>query len=154
MSKSTAYIKMNFSDDFGNCESSIYKMIAWVFCRAEQGSDEDEALAKMKKLSKTARRNGYQILGETLLVGDLCRAQQFVCGVAGRFVYADCIITNTINSIAGSYESAFNMVDFLRATDTKLIVPMFGQLRVIENSVAILGAMQTGEVVDTPQRMF
>ena len=44
MSKSTAYIKMNCSDDFGNCESSIYKMIAWVFCRAEQGSDEDEAL--------------------------------------------------------------------------------------------------------------
>ena len=150
MAKSTAYIKMNFNDDFGNCEKAIDKMIAWVFCRA----DEDEALAKMRKLSTKAKRNGYQILGETLIVGDVCRAQQFVCGVAGRFVYADCIITNTINSIADGYENAFDMVDFLKALDMKLIVPMFGQLRVIENSVAILGAMQTGEIVDQPARVF
>ena len=154
MAKSTAYIKMNFNDDFGNCEKAIDKMIAWVFCRAEQGADEDEALAKMRKLSTKAKRNGYQILGETLIVGDVCRAQQFVCGVAGRFVYADCIITNTINSIADGYENAFDMVDFLKALDMKLIVPMFGQLRVIENSVAILGAMQTGEIVDQHARVF
>lgn len=154
MEKTTAYIKMNMGDNLCDSERSSDKPIAWVFCRAEQSSDEDEALAKMKKLSIKAKRNGYQILGETLIVGDVIRAQQFICGVAGRFVYADCIITNTINSIADSYESAFDMVDFLRALDMKLIVPMFGQLRVIENSVAILGAMQTGEIVDQPARVF
>ena len=76
----------------------------------------------MKKLSIKDKRNGYQILGETLIVGNVYRAQQFVCGVAGRFVYADCVIINTNNSIADSYESAFDMVDFLRSLDIKLIV--------------------------------
>ena len=154
MAKSTAYIKMNFNDDFGNCEKAIDKMIAWVFCRAEQGADEDEALAKMNKLSTKAKKNGYYILGETLIVGNVIRAQQMVCGMACKFENVDCVITDTINSVADNYESAFDMVDFLRTMNTKLIVPMFGQLRVIENSVAILGAMQTGEIVDQPARVF
>lgn len=154
MKKTTAYIKMNMGDNLDDNEHSSNKPIAWVFCRAEQGADEDEALAKMNKLSTKAKRNGFQILGETLIVGNITRAQQMVCGMACKLENVDCVITNTINSIADNYESAFDMVDFLRTMNTKLIIPMFGQLRVIENSVAILGAMQTGEVIDTPERVL
>ena len=154
MEKTTAYIKMNMGSNLCNSEHPSDKPIAWVFCRIEQGADEDEALAKMNKLSTKAKRKGFQILGETLLVGNITRAQQMLCGMACIFENVDCIITNTINSVADDYESAFDMVDFLRTMNTKLIIPMFGQLRVIENSVAILGAMQTGEIVDQPERVF
>lgn len=154
MEKTTAYIKMDLINNPCDSERSSDKMVAWVFCRAEQGADEDEALFKMNKLSTKAKRNGFQILGETLIVGNVIRAQQMICGMACKFENVDCMITNTINSVADNYESAFDMVDFLRTMNTKLIVPMFGKFRVIENSVAILGAMQTGEIVDQPARVF
>ena len=154
MKKTTAYTKMNLGNNLCDSDHPSDKLIAWVFCRAEQGADEDEALAKMNKLSTKAKKNGYYIPGETLIVGNVIRAQQMVCGMACKFENVDCVITDTINSVADNYESAFDMVDFLRTMNTKLIVPMFGQLRVIENSVAILGAMQTGEIVDQPARVF
>ena len=154
MEKTTAYIKMNMGDNLHDSGHSSDKPIAWIFCRAEQSADEDEALAKMNKLSIKAKRNGFQILGETLIVGNITRAQQMVCGMACKFENVDCVITNTINSVADNYESAFDMVDFLRTMNVKLIVPMFGKFRIIENSVAILGAMQTGEIVDQPTRVF
>ena len=153
MEKSSVYIKMNSVEHLSD-DDLVESSLAWVFTRIEAGEDENEALTRLKRLSSQARRSGFHILGETLIVGDLFRAQQFICSVIANFRLTDSIITDTIYSISDNCKSAVKMVDYLESEGARLIIPMFGQFRDISNSVAILSALHIGKEVDHTARTF
>ena len=116
-----AYIKLNKPKGE---ELDHVKRNAWLFVRAEEGENQDIAIARMKLFSSVCEADGFHIIGESVL-------------------FVDCIVTTSICEIASNPQQAFSVVGELQNEGVDLFTMIDGEIFKISSAISVLRAFHS-----------
>ena len=132
-----AYIKLNRPTGE---ELDHSKRNAWLFVRAEEGENQDIAIAKMKLFSLICEAEGFHIIGESVFIGYETGAEHFLKSFITRILFVDCIVTPSIRDIASNSRNAFSVVDKLQNEGVDLFTTIDGEVFKTTSTLSVLRA--------------
>lgn len=132
-----AYIKLNRPTGE---ELDHSKRNAWLFIRAEEGENQDIAIAKMKLFSSICEAEGFHIIGESVFIGNETGAEHFLKSFITRILFVDCIVTPSIRDIASNSRNAFSVVDKLQNEGVDLFTTIDGEVFKTTSTLSVLRA--------------
>ena len=125
-----AYIKLNKPKGE---ELDHVKRNAWLFVRAEEGENQDIAIARMKLFSSVCEADGFHIIGESVFIGNETGAKHIIKSYIPRILFVDCIVTTSICEIASNPQQAFS----------DLFTMIDGEIFKISSAISVLRAFHS-----------
>lgn len=135
-----AYIKLNRTT---GKELDHAKRNAWVFVRAEEGENQDIAIARMKLFSSVCEADGFHIIGESVFIGNETGAKHIIKSYIPRILFVDCIVTTSICEIASNPQQAFSVVGELQNEGVDLFTMIDGEIFKISSAISVLRAFHS-----------
>ena len=84
-----AYIKLNKPKGE---ELDHVKRNAWLFVRAEEGENQDIAIARMKLFSSVCEADGFHIIGESVFIGNETGAKHIIKSYIPRILFVAALL--------------------------------------------------------------
>ncbi len=140
-----AYIKLNRPTGE---ELDHSKRNAWLFVRAEEGENQDIAIAKMKLFSSICEAEDFHIIGESVFVGNETGAEHFLKSFITHIHFVDCIVTPSIRDIAVNSRNALSVIDKLQNEGVDLFTTIDGEIFKTTSTLSVLRAHLNNKCVE------
>lgn len=135
-----AYIKLNKPKGE---ELDHVKRNAWLFVRAEEGENQDIAIARMKLFSSACEADGFHIIGESVFIGNETGAKHILESIIPRILFVDCIVTPSIRDVASNSREALSVVDKLQNEGVDLFTVIDGAIFKTSSTISVLRAFHS-----------
>ena len=140
-----AYIKLNRPTGE---ELDHVKRTAWLFVRAEEGENQDIAVAKMKLFSSVCEAEGFHIIGESVFIGNETGAKHILKSYIPRILFVDCIVTTSLSDIASNPQHALSVVNDLQNEGVDLFTMIDGEIFKATSTLFVLRAYYNDKYVE------
>ena len=132
-----AYIKLN---RVTGEEIEQGKRNAWLFVRVNEDDNSAEAIALMRLFSSVCESEGFQIIGESVFIGNEIGAEHFLKSFIPRILFVDCIVTPSIQDVASNSRNALSVVDKLQNEGVDLFTMIDGEIFKTSSTISVLRA--------------